>query len=104
MIDWGTAGQWGGDVLALFALIIALGNRRSDAIRDILAQLVGHEKRLGQVETDIDHLPEKDLVHRLELSIEQLKGQMSVIAERVGPIKAVADRMQELMLTEGGHK
>jgi hypothetical protein len=34
----------------------------------------------------------------------ELKGQMAVVVERVGPIKAVADRMQELMLTEGVRK
>ena len=35
------------------------------------------------------------------ITLAKLEGQMEVFNERLMPVKAIAERMQELMLTEG---
>ncbi len=107
-MDWGTAAQWGALLISIVALL--RGELRSQD-RDYKAEIKGVERRFEHVEnrvqiveTEVNHLPDKNLVHALQLSMVELKGQMAVVVERVGPIKAVAERMQELMLTEGVRK
>lgn len=103
-MDWGTAAQCGGVVLSLAAIFIAWVNRRNDAIKNAEDRLDRHDQRIQKVESEVAHLPGKDLVFTLQLSMAELKGQMAVVVERVGPIKAVADRMQEMLMTEGSRK
>jgi hypothetical protein len=107
-MDWGTAAQWGALLVALIALIRGEFRSQDKDYKDDLKAVDKHfeavDARVGKLETDMAHLPGKDLVHALQLSMMELKGQMAVVVERVGPIKAVADRMQELLLTEGVRK
>jgi hypothetical protein len=60
-----------------------------------------HAARLVALESKVEHLPETETVHRLELSITKMEGQLAVIVERVGPIKAIAERLQENFLEHG---
>jgi hypothetical protein len=102
-MDWGTAAQWVAVILSLAALAIAWVNRRSDKITAIEQRQDRHDARLQKVEADMSHLPDTTLVHGLQLSMVKMEGQMAVIIERVGPIKAIAERLQESML-EGNRK
>lgn len=113
-MDWGTAAQWGALVIAIFSLV--RGELRSQdkdykedkkavelQIADVDRRIVHLETRVAKVESELAHLPRKDSVHGLEMAMQELKGQMAVIIERVGPIKAIAERMQEVLL-EGTRK
>ena len=106
MPDWGTAAQWGALIVALIALIRGELRSQDKAYKEDMKAVdkaFGNvEARIGKLEGEVEHLPGKDLVHALQLSMVELKGQMSVVVERVQPIQAVANRMQELLLTEGG--
>jgi uncharacterized coiled-coil protein SlyX len=59
------------------------------------------EERVAKCEAEIEHLPDKDATHRLELGMAELKGQMQVLSERLQPVAAISNRMQELMLERG---
>jgi len=95
--------QWGGVILSLAAIAIAWVNRRTDSIRAMEQRQDRHDLRLQKLESDMGHLPGKDSIHKLELAVASLHGQMDVVIERVGPIKAIAERLQEVML-EGNRK
>jgi hypothetical protein len=56
------------------------------------------EDRATRLEGCFEHLPDKDVTHRLELSIQNLRSELSVLSERMKPIGAIADRVQEVML------
>jgi hypothetical protein len=56
------------------------------------------EARLGKVEVEMQHMPTRDGAHRLELAVSELNGKMSVLDERLKPVTAIAERMQEMML------
>lgn len=95
-MDWGTAAQWGGVLLSLASMVVAVLNRRAERIGAL-------ERRVGEVESEMKHMPAKDSVHNLEMAMVEMRGQLAVVIERVGPIKAIAERLQEAVL-EGNRK
>lgn len=110
-MDWGTAAQWAGVFAAIgIAIWAARAKRHDEALKELSGNVEGcgkklaaHETRLAFLETDIKHLPTKDDFHKLQVGMTELSGQMGVIIERVGPIKAIAERLQDVMMSEA-HK
>ncbi len=69
------------------------------------------EDRITRLESDMKHLPDKDSSHRIELTLQELRGQiatmsadmrgqMNTLTERVEPISKVSDRLQEFLLEQ----
>lgn len=56
------------------------------------------EDRVTRAESDIRHLPDKDKTHDLEKAIGALQGEVRVLSERIKPIAAISDRLQDAML------
>lgn len=99
-MDAGTLAQWAAVALSAAALLIAWATRRSEKIQDIEARQDRFDGRLQKIEADVTHLPGKDLVHALQISLVEMKGKMDVISAKVEPIKAISDRLQNWMLEE----
>ncbi len=72
----------------------------SQALRigTIVAEAELLKDRVIVVENDMKHLPDKEVTHRLEVQLSNVNGQLAQLSERVKPIAAMADRMQEAML------
>lgn len=58
----------------------------------------GAEQRLARVENELAHLPNKDMVHALQLGMSELKGQMAALVERVTPIARSIDRVEQSLI------
>lgn len=108
-MDWGTAAQWFGASVSLVALIVALVTARmtrSDAklssIHTKLENIGGRidlvEKRSAAVEQELKHVPSEKGFHDLGLQMAAMKGQIDVLVERVQPIRAMSERMQEALV------
>jgi hypothetical protein len=79
----------------------AVGNVRNASIAENVALInrVGLvEDSVIRLERDIAHLPDKDITYRLELAIAQLNGKVEVMSERLKPVSAIAERLQEAEL------
>jgi hypothetical protein len=85
------------------ALMLALGSfiytffatrarATSHQIESVRLELQAHEKshaasigrlkdRTAHIEAQMEHLPDKDTVHRIEVSVSDLRGEMGTIAE-----------------------
>lgn len=98
---------WLSPIFAAAAIIISLVGNRSKAHGDRLAAIERRadvlEDRATKVESDMDHLPDKDVTHRLELTIGELRGEMRALTERIKPISAIADRIQDAVLDKVTH-
>lgn len=70
----------------------------------IVARFALVEARLLKVESDMSHLPDREQTHRLELAIEHLTGRMATLDERLKPVAAVSDRLQEFLLGQASRK
>ncbi len=95
-MDWGNVPAWLAVGLSIVAMGTAWVNRRDGRLTKV-------EHEISTVKAELRNLPAKDAVHNLELSLAAMKGQMDVLIERVAPIKAISERLQEVML-EGARK
>jgi chromosome segregation ATPase len=59
------------------------------------------EDRVTVIEKDIEHLPDRDATHRMELALSELKGQLAQLDERLKPVSNTASRLQEYLLERG---
>lgn len=69
-------------------------------IEQVALKVDGVEDRMTKCEAKMEHLPDKDVTHRLELSLASLRSEMQVLGERMKPVAAIADRVQEAMLAK----
>lgn len=56
------------------------------------------EDRVIRVESEMRHLPDKGETHRLEMTLAGLRSDVATLTERMKPIAAIADRVQETLL------
>lgn len=60
------------------------------------------EDRATRIETNMDHLPDHQMVTTLQGMIGKLTGDVAVLSERIRPIASIADRLQEKILEQAG--
>lgn len=103
-IDFGTLPQWASTAAALVAVLISAlslvrGARRAemqlahDRINDVKATLGGHGDRLTRVESELEHLPTREMVTDLATSLARIEGQMGALNAK---FDGVGDRMRHL--------
>lgn len=56
------------------------------------------DKRVTTVESELKHLPDKDTTHRLEITLKDLGNEVGRLSERIKPVAAMADRIQEALV------
>jgi heme exporter protein D len=102
--EWGSVAQWAGVGLSLLALVTSivasLRQRNRTEIDQIAKRVDTVETRVTRVESELEHLPDKDTAHRMEMAIARLEGRLEVMDERLKPVAAMASRMQDAMIEE----
>ncbi len=56
--------------------------------------------RLTTIEGQLKHLPDAESAHRMEVAIARLEGNLEVMAERLKPVAAISERLQEFLLEQ----
>lgn len=74
---------------------------RAEADRQLGSIIADSARRIDRVENDLRHLPDKEVTHRMELTLADLRSEVAVLAERLHPVAAISDRLQEFMLEKG---
>ncbi|MBW7968161.1 DUF2730 family protein [Bradyrhizobium sp. BR 10289] len=64
----------------------------------VQAETAAVRDRVTKLETEVEHLPDKDVTHRLEMLLAGVQTEVRGLSERVKPIAAMADRIQEAMV------
>lgn len=113
--DWT---PWVGFAMSVATLLYTIFNGRSKkteerfiaieakvetkASKDHVGVLAGKldvvEDKVTIVQNDFKHLPDKDVTHRLELVIGEMRSEMGQLTERMKPIAQMASRMQDAIL------
>jgi hypothetical protein len=122
--DWGPYASWVAVALSAMALAYTIiANRRKDsdaklaaidvkleskASKSVVDVLVGKvdkiEDRITIIDSDLKHLPDKDVTHRLELAIASMRTEVRELAATVKPIGATMGRVQEVLLERMAEK
>jgi hypothetical protein len=83
----------------LVYVFVTAGSRdNSVAIKKVDDRVLDLEQRTARIETDIRHLPSKDGVQRMEVTLAEMNGKIAVLSERLQPVAAISERLQEFML------
>ena len=81
------------------------GEKKLDErLAKVETKLVEHDRRIQAVESEMKHLPDRDMAHRLELAVEKMSGRLDTMAETLKPIRATTERMNELLMDQGKQK
>lgn len=56
-----------------------------------------HEKRIMAIESEMRHLPDKEMVNEIKLAIAELKGSVGTLGERVGGMARIVNVIDETL-------
>ena len=73
-------------------------NRADDRHNALWERTIAVEQRVAHLETEVPHLPDKDSFHRVEIAIERLEGKLSAMDERLKPVLASVNRVQDHLM------
>lgn len=60
-----------------------------------------HDARLASIEQTLRDSPTSTDIHQLHLAMTRMEGEMRVLNQRLQPVEAIADRLQEVLLEQG---
>jgi uncharacterized protein Yka (UPF0111/DUF47 family) len=86
------------------SLIKRLDKDAEDRKRDeqaIVARLNGVEQRVLEIDSELRHLPSKDTVHKIEISLEQMKTELAKVASSADQSARTAARVETYLLERG---
>lgn len=94
-------------IKALDSKISTLSEERQKASDAVNERFQKVESRLLKIETDMEHMPDREQAQALALAIEKLSGRVGtlderltgrieVLSERLNPVQAMAARLQDL--------
>jgi hypothetical protein len=58
------------------------------------------EDRISTLEGEFRHLPDRNSVHSINVSLEQMKGELKALGEQLKPVAKISDRLQEFLLEQ----
>ncbi len=103
---WSAATTVAGVIFAAFwwtyKRLIAHDAEMGSIRTDMEKRFGSNEARLARVSDALDHLPDKEATHRLEVSMETMRGEIRVLHEQLKPVSAISARLQEMMMERGG--
>lgn len=56
--------------------------------------------RLTVIEGEMRHLPDAHSAKRTEVALSEVRGELQVLSERLKPVAAISERLQEFLLEE----
>ena len=89
---------------ALYAWLTSGSRHNAEAVTKVTERLDGQEQRLGLIEAEWKHLPDKESVNRLELAMVELKGQITGLSKESEGTHRALLRMEDYLLKAGGRQ
>jgi len=88
----------------LYTWLTARSRGNEKGLSELGEKVDGINNRLTKVEGEMQHLPDKDSQHRLELNMAELLGDMKQMAEAQKATTRTVVRMEEYLLNQGKRK
>lgn len=90
--------MWVSGLMTLLALGTTIWNMVTSGARANSKIIAEHARRIDHLEGQMEQAPSAAMLHRLELSMTRIEGELNTQNARLEPVAAIAERMQELML------
>lgn len=60
-----------------------------------------HETRIAHIENELPHLPNKDGVHKQQLDITEMKGEIGIIKKSIEATERTTRRVEDFLIARG---
>jgi hypothetical protein len=98
---------WAAGISTLISLGTTLWHMMTSGARTNSRLIAEHAHRLELLERKterhddhIERMPSHQTIHRLELTLARLAGDLGKIDERLKPVASIAERLQEMMIEQ----
>lgn len=96
---------WVGAALSIIALgtqlkaIISSGERKlEERVSKVEVKLIEHDRRVQAVENEMKHLPDRETVHKLQIDLTEMKGQMATMVKSSEATERATRRVEDFLL------
>lgn len=98
--------------IVLMKNLLSAGEKKlEERVGKIENKLIDHDRRIQTVESDMKHLPDRETTHRIEMTMltivgrldaqdATLDGRFSAMDERLRPIQAIGERLQDVLIEQ----
>ena len=84
--------------VGLYSWSMSRDKATQQEIKELHSEVEALGTRVVSIEKDIEHLPDRDSLHRQELAISEMKGDMSTMAEAFKAISRTVHRVEEFLM------
>lgn len=84
----------------LYVVFTSPSKKNAEDIVGIRRNQAEHDRRIQRMEDEMKHLPDRETTHRLELLMEKMSGRLDTVDEKLKPIQALGDRLNEVLLEQ----
>lgn len=100
-MDFDTASKWIGFVSLVISVITAIWTLVSkstkpyeDKLQALEVSKVDHDGRIQSIEDELKHLPDKQMVHEIQLALVKLEGHFSRLEATLNASERKLDRIE----------
>ncbi|EFO30948.1 conserved hypothetical protein [Roseibium sp. TrichSKD4] len=97
-MDMDTLKGWIAITASVFALGTAIWNHLTHRSRDNSKKVEDLSNRVQIIETEFRHMPDADAVHKLELSLAKMSGELSTVLEQIKSIQRTNKRIEDYLM------
>ena len=91
--------------LAVAALLISIGTSvtifLTSGAKKTASTVAEHETRIQHIENELPHLPNKDGIHKQQLDISEMKGEIGIIKKSIEATERTTRRVEDFLITRG---
>ncbi|CDZ32200.1 Kinesin protein [Neorhizobium galegae bv. officinalis] len=99
-------------LLTLLKNMLSSGEKKlEERATKVENKLVEHDRRIQAIESDLKHLPDRETTHRIEMTMAQIMGRLDAqdatlagrfeaMDERLKPIQAIGERLQDALIEQ----
>jgi uncharacterized coiled-coil protein SlyX len=87
----------------IYAWLTARAKGNSEKLSAVEKIVVEHERRIQAIEGELRHLPDKDSVVELKISMAKVEGAISALTERLGTFGTTVTRIEDYLRSNGDH-
>lgn len=79
--------------------ILSSGEKKLDERQKTAEKtLIDHDRRIQAIEGELKHLPDKDSVHKLQVDLTEMKGQISTMVKSSEATERATRRVEEFLI------
>ncbi|WFE92291.1 DUF2730 family protein [Roseibium porphyridii] len=86
---------------SIYAWLTSKAKANAEHLKAVDAKLIDHDRRVQELESEMKHLPDKDDVNDLKLSIAELRGTVGRLDESLSGVSRTVRRVEGYLMKEG---